>query len=445
MLGHPLRGLAPALATLLLVGLLWSPTPDRAAAADGPGAVVSAPDTARIGRSTTVQVTVQPDAGRSSSGLTVHLERQSQDGAWTSIAEAMTSAEGVASFRVVPVAGAQELRAAFADGDVPVVSAPVTLEGVVVSSTLHIYGSASVVDEHSGHLSIRWVGSDGFAVRGRVGVWFHKSGGSWTKLGTTSTDWSGTARVTVRPRWDTYYQLRGAPGAGWKSDISPTWKIDNRPPLTPVTLPWGAPRPYSLPAQGRAIGEGTNIAVHLISDAVWKRMVGRSWHAGCPVGRSQLRYLTTNYWGFDGYRHRGELVVRDNAVYKFRSALMKLYGNKVPIRAMYLPDRFGKNPTTPGANDVQSMKHDNTSAFNCRGVTGNPGTRSPHSYGASIDLNPFENPFHSRVGWLPNRWWAHKQVGKYAWKARSSLVVQLMGQAGFRWTYATTDSQHFDG
>ena len=174
-------------------------------------------------------------------------------------------------------------------------------------------------------------------------------------------------------------------------------------------------------------------------------MVGRSWHSGCPVGRSDLRYVTVNYWGFDGYRHRGELVVRASAAGRFKTALTKLYNARVPIRAMYLPDHFGKNGNAPGANDVLSMKHDNTSAFNCRAVTGDPGTRSPHSYGASIDLNPWENPFHSHVGWLPNSWWAHRQAGKYAWKSRSHPVVQMMAAAGFRWTYGTSDSQHFDG
>ncbi|RNL78426.1 M15 family metallopeptidase [Nocardioides marmorisolisilvae] len=445
MLGHPLRVLAPLVVTLLALGLLGTAAPAGAASADDPQLVLTAPGTARIGRTMTVQAAFQDDDQRVTSGLGVSLQRQGDGGAWTTIADGVTASDGTAGLSVVPVAGPQQLRARISVGDLQVTSVPVSLEGIMVSSDVHLHGSDSVVDEQSGHLSVLWLGSDGYAVKGRVAVYFHKSGQPWTRLGSVITSAGGRAYLTISPRWDTSYQLRAESGPGWRSDTSPTWKVDNRPPLRPVTLPSGASRPHTLLAQYRASGDGPNIAVHLISDTVWKRMFGRSWHPGCPIGRGSLRYVTVNYWGFDGYRHRGELVVRDAAVSKFKVALTKLYDAQVPIRSMYLPDRFGRNPSSPGANDLQSMKHDNTSAFNCRGVTGDPGTMSPHSYGRSIDINPWENPFHSHVGWLPTKWWAHKQAGKYAWKYRSSLVVKLMTSAGFRWTYATTDSQHFDG
>ena len=35
----------------------------------------------------------------------------------------------------------------------------------------------------------------------------------------------------------------------------------------------------------------------------------RPWHAGCPVGPSQLRRLFVTYVGFDGRAHRGQLIV----------------------------------------------------------------------------------------------------------------------------------------
>jgi hypothetical protein len=445
VLGHPLRVLATPFAALVLLGLILPATPARAAATDDPGLVLTAPATARIGRSVNLRATLQDSAQQSLADVNVHLQRLDHDGQWTTIADSVTTAGGIAEFSVLPVAGTQQVRATSGNDGRPVTSAPITLEGVVVSSTVHLYGSASVVDERTGHLSIRWVGSDGFPVTGRVAVYQHRSGQPWSKLGTTSTDSNGRAYVSIRPRFDTYYQLRGTSGPGWKPATSSTWKVDNRPPLSPVTLPSAAPRPLALTAQRRAVGDGANVVTHLVPDSIWNSMVGKSWHTGCPVGRNSLRYVTVNYFGFDGYRHRGELVVRASLTGKFKVALTKLYNATVPIRSMYLPDRFGKSWSGPGANDVMSMRHDNTSAFNCRAVTGDPGSRSPHSYGGSIDINPWENPFHSHVGWLPNSWWAKKQIGKYAWKTRSSVVVQLMGQAGFRWTYGTTDSQHFDG
>ena len=51
------------------------------------------------------------------------------------------------------------------------------------------------------------------------------------------------------------------------------------------------------------------------------------------------------------------------------------------------------------------MASGNTSGFNCRGVVGNPGVASPHSYGRAIDLNTWENPYHSQQGIVPNTWW----------------------------------------
>ena len=39
------------------------------------------------------------------------------------------------------------------------------------------------------------------------------------------------------------------------------------------------------------------------------------------------------------------------------------------------------------------MAAGNTSAFNCREVTGNPYRLSQHSYGNAIDINTFENPY----------------------------------------------------
>ena len=49
------------------------------------------------------------------------------------------------------------------------------------------------------------------------------------------------------------------------------------------------------------------------------------------------------------------------------------------------------------------MAAGNTSAFNCRDVTGRPGVRSPHSYGRSLDLNTWENPYRSAQRTRPQR------------------------------------------
>jgi hypothetical protein len=174
-------------------------------------------------------------------------------------------------------------------------------------------------------------------------------------------------------------------------------------------------------------------------------MTGRSWHSGCPVGRSELRLVRINYWGYDGYRYRGEIVVRDDITGKTVGALSALYRAQLPIRSLYRVDRYGWSDYLHGGDNYRSMASGNTSGFNCRGVVGNPGVASPHSYGRAIDLNTWENPYHSQQGIVPNTWWASRSHPRIAWRSGEHQVVKIMRAHGFRWTYGTQDSQHFDG
>jgi hypothetical protein len=199
-----------------------------------------------------------------------------------------------------------------------------------------------------------------------------------------------------------------------------------------------------LPHQARAQGDGANPSVTRIPDRIWQQMTGRSWHRGCPVGRSGLRLLRINYWGYDGYRYRGELVARADAVDNMRGALTAMYAQKLPIRSMYRVDRFGWSRRLQGADDYKSMAAGNTSAFNCRSVVGRPGVRSPHAYGRALDVNTWENPYRSSEGWVPNTWWPSRSHARVAWRSRDHAVVRIMLAHGFRWTYGAADSQHFD-
>jgi hypothetical protein len=185
--------------------------------------------------------------------------------------------------------------------------------------------------------------------------------------------------------------------------------------------------------------------VSRISDAVWRSMVGRSWHSGCPIGRSQLRVVRVNYWGYDGYRYRGEIVLRDSVAGRGAAMYGSMYRQRLPIYRMFRVDRFGWSSYLHGGDDYRSMRAGNTSGFNCRGVTGNPGVTSPHSYGRSIDLNTWENPYRSKRGLVPNSWWQYHSHPRIAWRSRSHPVVRTMAANGFRWTYGLGDTQHFDG
>ncbi len=221
--------------------------------------------------------------------------------------------------------------------------------------------------------------------------------------------------------------------------------MDNVPPIDPVAYPAKAPRPVGTPAQSRASGGWANAVITRISDSGWRSMVGRSWHRGCPVGRSGLRLLSINYWGFDGYRRRGQMVLSAAVVGRAAAALRDMYNQRFPIRRMYRVDRFGWSKRLQGADDYKSMRADNTSAFNCRSVVNRPGVRSPHATGRAVDINTWENPYRSATGLVPNSWWASRSHPKIAWRSSSHPVVRIWRSHGFRWTYGTGDSQHVDG
>jgi D-alanyl-D-alanine carboxypeptidase len=129
-----------------------------------------------------------------------------------------------------------------------------------------------------------------------------------------------------------------------------------------------------------------------IDAATRERMVGVSWHPGCPVPLSHLRVLELTHWGFDGEAHRGRLVVNQDSAQGMLAAMHRLFALGFPIRRMHLVDVYG-------ADDHRSMQADNTSAFNCRFVSGT-NRWSEHAYGHAIDLNPVENPYADGQGYV---------------------------------------------
>jgi hypothetical protein len=110
-----------------------------------------------------------------------------------------------------------------------------------------------------------------------------------------------------------------------------------------------------------------------------------SWRPGCPVGPAQLRRVTLSHWGFDGAVHTGVLIVHADVAGQVVDAFGDLFRRRFAIERIRPVDAYG------GSDDA-SMADNNTSAFNCRAVTG--GTSwSWHAYGRAIDINPVQNPY----------------------------------------------------
>lgn len=144
-----------------------------------------------------------------------------------------------------------------------------------------------------------------------------------------------------------------------------------------------AASPAEAPERDRAPRfEGS---VERLKPSLRERMTGSSWHEGCPVGLGRLRLIRASHWNLEGDPARGVVVVHERYAGEVLDVLARLYAKRFPIRRMELVDRYG-------ADDHRSMAADNTSAFNCRFVSGT--TRwSMHAYGKAIDLNPRENPY----------------------------------------------------
>ncbi len=442
----PVLPVAVAVA-LVSAGLLTGVLAPAAAAAD--------PTTIRLTAArgyadapTPLAVTLTAGDGTPLAGAAVTVERR-RGGEWRRAARVVTDEAGLATASVLRARDADDnvFRATYAGDGVhdPAATGLVRSGLLRRTAVVVVDGRAQVRDERSVTVRVRWTTRAGVGVPGRLRLEQRLPGRGWTWYRSVRTDARGRAAVVVRPRVDTRWRAV-APALDWVTrDVSNTHAVDNLPPGEPVRLPAGAPRPrVRLPAQARATAPGAHPVVTAIPDGVWRSMVGRSWHEGCPVGRSGLRLLRVNYWGYDGYRYRGELVAAAGAVGRMARALAGMYAGRFPIRSMYRVDRFGWSARLQGANDYRSMAAGNTSAFNCRWVVNHPGVRSPHASGRALDVNTWENPYRSRTGLVPNGWWGGRSHPRVAWRSRDHGVVRTMLRHGLRWTYGTGDSQHFD-
>ena len=166
-----------------------------------------------------------------------------------------------------------------------------------------------------------------------------------------------------------------------------------------------------------------------------------SWRPGCPVPLGDLRLLSVTHWGFDGRPHRGELVVHADVAKDVVSVFEALFEARFPIAQMRLVDEFG-------GDDDRSMAANNTSAFNCRRVSGS-NRWSEHAYGRAVDINPVQNPFVTPSGQVrPPAGGAHtaRDGSTPGLITADGPVVTAFLAIGWRWggTWSSgRDYQHF--
>ncbi|MGH3385956.1 MAG: M15 family metallopeptidase [Nocardioidaceae bacterium] len=158
-----------------------------------------------------------------------------------------------------------------------------------------------------------------------------------------------------------------------------------------------------------------------------RRRMGESWSPDCPVGLDDLRYVTVSFWGFDGLRHTGELVVNARVVADVVGVFERLYDARYPIEEMRLV-------TTADLDAPPTGDGNNTAALVCRAARGQT-SWSAHAYGLAIDINPFVNPYSKGDLVLPELAGAYLDRGwqRAGMVRRGDVVVDAFEAIGWTW------------
>ncbi len=133
--------------------------------------------------------------------------------------------------------------------------------------------------------------------------------------------------------------------------------------------------------------------------------------------------------------------MHEDEAQRVHAVLRMLFEARFPIQRMLLVDEYE-------GDDDRSMAANNTSAFNCREVTGRPGVWSEHSYGRAIDINPIQNPYVLDGTVLPAAGvpYTDRSKNKQGMIHADGPVVRAFAAIGWSWGgnwRSPTDYQHF--
>ena len=165
-----------------------------------------------------------------------------------------------------------------------------------------------------------------------------------------------------------------------------------------------------------------------------------TYRSGCPVGPSSLRRVKMPYYNWSGVPKLGDLIVRTSSADDMQRVFKRAFDVRFNIRQIRPVDVWK-------GIDIDAMAADNTSAFNCRKVTGNPYRLSQHSYGNAIDINTFENPYVTATRVYPagsETYLNRRNVRKGMIVSTGPIARGMRAEAwpwGARWAHP--DYQHF--
>lgn len=148
--------------------------------------------------------------------------------------------------------------------------------------------------------------------------------------------------------------------------------------------------------------------------------------------------LRVSYWNYSGKPVIGTLIVDAKLAPELSAIFHELYRHKFLIDRMDPVEDFA-------GDDVRSMEANNTSAFNCRDITGQKGKFSNHSWGRAIDINPLTNPYVKGARVLPEagRAYLDRTTAHPGSILAGSLVVKLFAKYGWTWGGSWPDRQDY--
>ncbi len=144
------------------------------------------------------------------------------------------------------------------------------------------------------------------------------------------------------------------------------------------------------------------------------------------------------YYSFDNKLHKGQLVIHKTLEKDIKEIFFLLRENKFPVKKVLPIVMYDWS-------DNESMKDNNTSAFNYRFIAGTK-RLSNHSYGRAIDINPFQNPAVYKNGKIspPGAVYNKSKAGTIV---DDDFIVRAFLDRGWRWGghwNSLKDYQHFD-
>lgn len=200
-------------------------------------------------------------------------------------------------------------------------------------------------------------------------------------------------------------------------------------------------RRWTLPDDVRPSAlSGRGYASKVVSPAPARVIRRSSWEPGCPVPASDLAWVRLAFWGFDGQRHTGELLVHRTVADDVVQVFGVLYRLRFPQEHVGIVRSYDPDASSTGDGN-------GTGSFVCRPSTGAT-YFSQHAYGLALDLNAFQNPYAKGAVVLPELASAYLDRSR----VRSGMVtadgpvVRAFARIGWEWGGAwrySKDYMHF--